>query len=199
MKVAVFETGQTPRVATIRDPSSFPAFLECPDKDGRPDGRVRGGVVGWCRMVVGSRCCQRKQPKEEELGLAFDLERDPAVWSGSRGRGTDEVGGMAVVLRTIQAVFHGWCSGSMICVGSTTAEGARRSKGQAGKGRSRRAKALMSPVEGLEGGSGRGGGGVWKRGRVQGVCERPLPTLSSLTHHLHSPTCTHPLGLAHIR
>lgn len=87
MKVAVFETGQTPRVATIRDPSSFPAFLECPDKDGRPDGRVRGGVVGWCRMVVGSRCCQRKQPKEEELGLAFDLERDPAVWSGSRGRG----------------------------------------------------------------------------------------------------------------
>lgn len=37
---------------------------------------------------------------------------------------------------------------------------------------------------------------MWKRGRVQGVCERPLPTLSSLTHHLHSPTCTCPHSLA---
>lgn len=85
----------------------------------------------------------------------------------------------------------------MICVGSTAAEGARRSKGQAGKGRSRRAKALMSPVEGLEGGSGRGGACGSVEGCKASVNARcPLPTLSSLTHHLHSPTCTCPHSLA---
>lgn len=150
-----------------------------------------------CRGMVSDGGGQSavKESSQRKRDLVWRL-----IWRGTRrcGRVRARLKRDGSCFADHPAVFHGWCSGSTICVGSTAAEGARRSKGQAGKGRSRRAKALMSPVEGLEGGEWEGEGGGC--GSVEGCkasvnARRPHSPLTH-PHHLHSSTCTCPHSLA---